>query len=154
MAENKHPEKKHPEKKHGGSCYCGAVTFEITGKIRSVVYCHCGQCRKMSGPFMAATSAPNERFTLTKDEGLTWFPSSSEAERGFCGSCGSPLFWRETEADRISICVGALDNPDVLAEAGHIFVADKPGWYDLHDGLPQFDYSDDGTLRHEIHDPA
>ena len=141
-------------KKHLGGCYCGSVKFEIDGKIRSVVYCHCGQCRKMSGPFMAATSAPNERFQLTKDEGLTWFQSSPEAERGFYNKCGTPLFWRETPSDRISICAGALDNPDVLDEAGHIFVADKPDWYDLHDGLPKFDYGDDGSLRREIHEPA
>ena len=142
------------DKKHTGSCYCGGVTFEATGKIRSAVMCHCGQCRKMSGPFMAATSVPNDRFTITKDETLAWFRSSDQAERGFCNRCGSPLFWRGVGDDRISICMGALDHSDHMTSSGHIFVADKAGWYDLTDDLPKFDQGDDGSIRQEIHEPA
>jgi hypothetical protein len=32
-----------------GSCLCGAVAFEITGPLRSVIACHCHQCRKQTG---------------------------------------------------------------------------------------------------------
>ncbi|MDB3912880.1 GFA family protein, partial [Paracoccaceae bacterium] len=41
-----------------GSCECGAVVFELSGKLRDVVACHCGQCRKTSGHYWAATSGP------------------------------------------------------------------------------------------------
>jgi hypothetical protein len=36
-----------------GSCLCGAVAFEITGALRSVIACHCHQCRKQTGTYMS-----------------------------------------------------------------------------------------------------
>ena len=38
-----------------GSCLCGEVAYEVTGPLRPVVNCHCLQCRKTTGHFMAAT---------------------------------------------------------------------------------------------------
>ena len=31
------------------SCLCGAVSFEIEGKIGPAGQCHCSKCRKVSG---------------------------------------------------------------------------------------------------------
>ena len=39
-----------------GSCLCGAVRYIVRGELRHVVGCHCGQCRKTSGHYVAATS--------------------------------------------------------------------------------------------------
>lgn len=36
------------------SCLCGGVTYEITGPIHRVRYCHCVHCRKFSGTAHAA----------------------------------------------------------------------------------------------------
>ncbi len=40
-----------------GSCHCGAVEYQATGALRSVVGCHCTQCRKFTGHFVAATQS-------------------------------------------------------------------------------------------------
>lgn len=32
-----------------GSCLCTAVQYEVSGPLRSVLYCHCEQCRRASG---------------------------------------------------------------------------------------------------------
>lgn len=32
-----------------GSCLCTAVQYEVSGPLRSVLYCHCEQCRRTSG---------------------------------------------------------------------------------------------------------
>ena len=53
-----------------GVCLCGAVAFEVTGPLKPVVNCHCGQCRKMTGHFLASTSAAHEDFRFLKDGGL------------------------------------------------------------------------------------
>ena len=37
------------EQKLTGHCYCGAVTFEITGKSEWIGHCHCVSCRKQTG---------------------------------------------------------------------------------------------------------
>ena len=32
-----------------GSCYCGAVRYELHGKLLMFTNCHCPDCRKMTG---------------------------------------------------------------------------------------------------------
>jgi hypothetical protein len=123
--------------KHTGGCLCGAVTYEVSGPLRGVVACHCSQCRRTSGHFVAATSAPSAALRLLRSEGLAWYRSSDAAERGFCTKCGGNLFWRAIGGTDISIMAGTLDTPTGLAIAEHIYVADKSDYYTIDDGLPQ-----------------
>ncbi|MEM6386243.1 MAG: GFA family protein [Pseudomonadota bacterium] len=122
-----------------GSCLCGAVTYRVTGPLRPVIACHCQQCRKTSGHHVAATSAL--RTDLTTSGQITWYRSSETARRGFCGVCGSNLFWDGPGAD-ISIFAGTLEEPTGLKLAGHIFCADKGDYYEIADGLPRADGDD------------
>ena len=117
-----------------GSCLCGAVRYRVAGPLRPVVGCHCTQCRKTSGHYVAATSADPADVTI---EGtVRWYRSSAEAERGFCPTCGSNLFWRRP--GHLSIFSGTLDtHPDDLRLAGHIFCADKGAYYEIKDGTRQ-----------------
>ena len=43
-----------------GGCLCGAVRFTAEGPFRPVVACHCSQCRRTSGNFVAATGVPRD----------------------------------------------------------------------------------------------
>lgn len=112
-----------------GSCLCGAVTFTIDPPLRDVIACHCSQCRKTSGHFWAATSVPDDRFHLANSEGLRWFRSSPQAQRGFCGTCGASLFWHPEGEGRVSLSPGALDGPTGLTIAEHIFLEDAGDYY-------------------------
>ncbi len=120
-----------------GGCLCGAVRFEATGARATVNFCHCSQCRRVSGHHWAATRANLADFRLTQDEGLTWFRSSDWAKRGFCRHCGASLFYQLNDAGHIGIAAGSLDTPTGLTGGKHIFVADKGDYYDIADGLPQ-----------------
>jgi hypothetical protein len=127
-----------------GSCLCGQVSFELTEKLRQVVYCHCQQCRKTSGHFVAATAVSTEHLVMTNDAGLSWYRSSDDAERGFCKECGSSLFWRPEQGDYVSVWAGSLESPTGISGSKHIFVADAGDYYDLHDDLPKHaQYCDD-----------
>jgi len=126
---------------HKGSCLCGGVAYEVDGPLRDVIGCHCRQCRKTTGHMMAATAAALESFTITRDEGLQWYRSSDAAERGFCNTCGSSLFWRADGKDYVAISAGTLDGPTGMKIAGHIFCADKGDYYEILDG----DYREAGT---------
>lgn len=116
---------------HSGGCLCGAVTYRIAGPLRDVVACHCGQCRKTSGHFVAATAVRAEDLTIAEDGALRWYRSSEAAERGFCGVCGASLFWRRIDGDQIGIMAGGLDGPTGLSLAVHIFVKDAGDYYDI-----------------------
>ena len=123
---------------HGG-CLCRGVRYSVRGPLRYVVACHCSQCRKTSGNFVAATGAEAERVTFEEDATLVWFASSDSAERGFCGRCGGNLFWRPRNGPGgwLSIMAGTVDPPTGLKLKQHIFVADKSDYYEIADRAPQ-----------------
>jgi len=116
---------------HHGSCLCGAVCYAVSGPLRPVVICHCGQCRKQTGHYLAATSVKLEQLRISRADTLRWYRASDAAERGFCGTCGSVMFWRPADGSGISITPGTLDGPTGLRVEGHIFCADKGDYYDV-----------------------
>jgi hypothetical protein len=120
----------------GGGCLCGAVRYDVHGALRPVVMCHCKQCQRQTGSFMAATAARLKDFQLLSQEELRWFEASREARRGFCARCGSTLFWQAHGRDYISIAAGTLDDTAGLRIACHIFVADKGAYYEIEDDTP------------------
>ncbi|MDX1607168.1 MAG: GFA family protein, partial [Candidatus Competibacterales bacterium] len=75
-----------------GGCLCGAVRYRARGPLRPVIACHCRQCRRSSGHYVAATAALREALDLEDASGaLRWYRSSTQARRGFCAQCGSSL---------------------------------------------------------------
>jgi len=125
-----------PAKITTGRCLCGAVRYELTGPLRPVVACHCSQCRRSSGHFIAATAVPAEKLRLVEQRGLRWYQSSADARRGFCGECGSSLFWAPASGERVAVMAGTLDKPTGLSLVMHLFVDDAGDYYRLDDGLP------------------
>lgn len=122
---------------HQGSCLCGAVRFEVTGDLPGPDSCHCVACRKSSGHFFASTDVAKASLTITGAENLRWYQSSEKVRRGFCGTCGSSLFWDPVFRDWIGVAMGAFDGSTATHLAKHIFVAEKGDYYDIGDGLPQ-----------------
>jgi hypothetical protein len=122
---------------HSGSCLCGSVRFTVVGPLRGVIACHCKQCRKQSGHFYAATNCPDDSLTVEGSGHLKWYQSSEGAKRGFCGNCGSALFWKDETSNSTSILAGAFDKPSGLKMERHIFCQSKGDYYDITDGLPQ-----------------
>ena len=117
---------------HRGSCLCGQTVFEVHGTLRDVVTCHCTQCRKQTGHYLAATSASTADLRLTADAHVRWFRSSERARRAFCANCGSTLFWQgDADPERISIAAGSLEGPTGLKTEGHIYCADKGDYYEI-----------------------
>ena len=114
-----------------GGCLCGGVRYEVRGALRDVIACHCSQCRKTSGHFVAASQALNTDLVLLESATLKWYRSSTEAERGFCSRCGGNLFWRPTGANPgvTSIMAGTIDAPTGLKIIQHIYLEDKSDYY-------------------------
>lgn len=121
-----------------GGCLCGAVRYSVRGPLRPVVACHCTQCRKSSGHYVAATQAAADDIEIA-GETLRWFRSSEVAERGFCAACGSNLFWRRFGDPRISIMAGTLDGATGLKMDRQIHAESAGDYYALPDlpAIPQ-----------------
>lgn len=117
---------------HTGSCLCGGVKYRISGALRPVVACHCTQCRKTSGHYVAATQCEAPDLAI-ENETLVWFQSSEVAERGFCGRCGSNLFWRRFGNAHVSIFAGTINGETGLRMESQIHTQSKGDYYDLPD---------------------
>ncbi len=119
-----------------GSCLCGAVRFTLAPPLRDVVLCHCGMCRKVHGHVGAYTNVARDKLAFAVDRGLRWYRSSAVARRGFCGECGSTLFWDRDGAASISVAAGTLDAPTGLRTTLQIHVADAGDYYPIDRSVP------------------
>lgn len=115
-----------------GACLCAGVKYRIDGPLRQIVACHCIQCRRTSGHFVAATQCRSSDLTITAIT-LTWFKSSETSERGFCGRCGSNLFWRRYGSEFTSVWAGTIDGDTGLIMASQIHTESKGDYYALPD---------------------
>ena len=120
-----------------GSCLCGAVSYTIEAPLEDPLACHCKQCRRQSSHVFAAAHAPKAAVRFDSDRGLRWYRASAKAMRGFCGECGSSLFWRPDAGERIAVALGALEEPTGLRLGRHVWIEAMGDYYDIADGLPQ-----------------
>ncbi len=103
----------------------------MNGPLRDVIDCHCDRCRRVTGHYMAATAA-RVVDVVVADPGsaLTWWAATDEVAYGFCGRCGSTLFWRaDDRPDVWSIAAGSVDKPSGLATTTAIFVDDAGDYF-------------------------
>jgi hypothetical protein len=94
--------------------------------------CHCVECRRWHGGPGAYTAAP--RAALRVEGPVRWIDSpesNTNARRGFCGECGSSLFWDAPAWETISIAAGSLDPPTGLKTVEQIYVADASDYYEV-----------------------
>lgn len=93
-----------------GGCQCGAVRFEVTGRLGRASVCHCRMCQKAFGnvfaPLVSVREADGVRWTKTEPKR---FQSSNLVKRGFCPQCGTPLTYEAP--DGMALSIGAFDHP-------------------------------------------
>lgn len=123
-------------KTYTGKCLCGDVSFSAKG-LSDIWYCHCQQCQHLTGLYIAAAGVKRDNLTIEGD--VNWLPISEGSKSGHCASCGSYMFWDEAVRDTVSVLAGSLDDTEGLTVKGHIFVKDKGPYYEITDGLPQFE---------------
>ena len=73
---------------------------------------------------------------LVESRGLRWYASSAKARRGFCGECGSTLFWDAPSRDYVSITPGTLDAPTRLTTVLQIYVDSAGDYYRIDESIP------------------
>jgi hypothetical protein len=133
-----------------GGCLCGAVRYEVTAPLRDLLICHCIECRRWHGHISVTTAANEQDLVLLEDRGLRWIDSplsDAHARRGFCGECGSSLFWSAPGHETVSIAAGTLDGPTGLSAISHWYVSQAGDYYEIpDDGLPRHDRDGEGEL--------
>ncbi len=132
-------------KTYTGHCLCREVNFIARG-LSDIWYCHCTQCQHMTGHCVAAAGARRADFSY--EGNVRWSPVSAGTRSGHCASCSSYLFWDQIDRATISILAGNLDDTAGLVLKGHIFVAEKKDYFEISDGLPQYEkWPPEGTRQ-------
>ncbi len=121
-----------------GSCFCGAVKFEIELPTLFCGHCHCSMCRRPHGAsFVTWTGVPPERFRVTSGEqNITRFQSSEKGTRSFCKICGSQMFC-QTEPEVIDVALAALHGKIDREPEEHYFFDSRADWTVVNDDLPK-----------------
>lgn len=118
-----------------GKCLCGGVTFKAEGIDPHVHACHCSMCRNWTGgPMMAASVASIE---FQGEELIERYQSSEWAERGFCKTCGTSLFYHLKEPSMYIMATGSFDDAEQFAIAGEIYIDEKPSGYNFAGDHPR-----------------
>jgi len=117
-----------------GTCLCGAVTITVSAMHPEVDICHCAMCLKWGGAFYAGVKG--EAAEVAGEEAVRVYRSSAWAERAFCGTCGSNLWYRFLPTGHRSFLAGLFDLPAGFGIEQQIFVDEKPDWYDIAQPSP------------------
>jgi len=83
-------------------------------------------------------------------EQLTWLqgeadvkhyalPGAKHFGQDFCGRCGSPVPRVNVATGRAVVPCGSLDTDPGARPLGHIFATSKAPWFEITDGLPQWE---------------
>ena len=125
---------------HGGSCYCGIASFRFEGAPASVVNCHCGQCRRLSGSvFTTWASVKRPLFELSGHDELARVIVTANVTRYFCKRCGSHVFTEDERSPGIvGIPTGAIDDGESMVPSADYFVDHKAGWLTLEKTTHRF----------------
>lgn len=112
-----------------GKCLCGAVTVTATITDPILRACHCDMCRQHSSSmYMSLATDPG---SLKVEGPAKSYRSSEWAERGFCETCGSTL-WYGTVADgQRHISAGLFENAGGAPLKLEFFIDEKPASYAL-----------------------
>jgi hypothetical protein len=121
-------------------CLCGGIQIEITGRPGPVVYCHCTRCRKASGSAFATGADVRAKYwSLSGEELLQEFESSSGVFRAFCSRCGSPIYSRrEGDPESYRLRLGLLSEDPGRRSVAHFWVGSMAAWFEITDDLPQY----------------
>lgn len=121
-----------------GGCLCEAVRFEVTPPTKWCAHCHCTLCRRAHGAaFVTWFGVERDRFAvMSGEEDIAWYRSTPEARRGFCGRCGSTMFFEgDRWPDEIHIALAVMDGPIDRSPGAHVFFDRHVEWIVLGDDL-------------------
>lgn len=136
-----------------GSCFCGAVSFTVSGEPAAMGYCHCESCRHWSGgPLNAFTLWPPGALTITRGATLVGtYNKTPMSFRKWCTVCGGHLFAEHPPLKLVDVFAAELPTLQFVP-AVHVNYAESR--LPIKDGLPKFkdfpsEFGGSGTLLSE-----
>lgn len=125
-----------------GSCLCGGITFEITGRFERFFLCHCSRCRKDTGSAHAANLfSTTAKITWLSGRNLvaTYQLPSTRHQKSFCSICGSAVPSIQMDGALLAVPAGSLDSAVDKRPDAHICFDSRAGWDGQLESVPKID---------------
>ena len=122
-----------------GSCFCGAVRFEVDLPSLFCAHCHCSMCRRSNGAaFVTWFGVEVGHLRLLDSTSVVRHRSSEYGTRSFCGRCGSPLFCESSlHPERIDITLASMEAPIDREPQAHTYYDCRVDWIEDLAALPK-----------------
>jgi len=119
-----------------GRCFCGEVTFKVSGAPAAMGYCHCESCRHWSaGPVNAFTLWKPGAVRITAGaEHLATFEKTPVSQRQYCRKCGGHLMTNHPPLGLVDVFAATLPTLK-FAPGVHVNYAETV--LPMRDGLPK-----------------
>jgi hypothetical protein len=123
-----------------GGCWCGAVRYHVPDEFVYAWNCHCSRCRATTGSaFKPLAGIEREKLEVTDGADKLMIVGNDLLNDVRCASCGSFLFSVVREGAYVHVGMGSLIDTPRIRPTAHIFVGSKAPWFEIADGLPQFE---------------
>jgi hypothetical protein len=138
--------------KFEGGCRCRTIRYSVLGPPVMVEYCHCNSCRTSCGSVVSVLAGFRRTGFVIHNGIPTYYDSSPSVKRSFCGTCGTPLFYENSDyPDDVYISLGSFDQPEELPPDRHVWESDRVSWYQTNDELPHYNqFSNTGSVESAI----
>lgn len=124
-----------------GSCCCGDVAFTLEDNFSDFYFCHCEQCRKLTGSAHAAN-------LLTSPGNISWVNGADKIRRydhpertfskAFCENCGSGLPFLNQSGKSLIVPAGSLNEEPSKKLDAQIFWGEETEWHKVGANVAKF----------------
>ena len=114
-----------------GVCLCGKVEFSIENDFRFLLFCHCEQCRRVSGSAHASNLfAPADAFAWEKgeDDVQRYQHPKRNFTKAFCRHCGSGLPFIFASGTMVLVPAGSINGKPNVDKKAQVFLCERTAW--------------------------
>jgi hypothetical protein len=123
-----------------GKCECGTVRYRVADAFLYAANCHCSRCRAATGSaFKPFAGVEREKLEITDGVDALLVHGEEELNDTRCAACGSLLFSVVRDGAYVHVALGSLVDAPSMRPTKHIFVGSKAPWFEITDGVPQFE---------------
>ncbi|MFM2479977.1 GFA family protein [Celerinatantimonas sp. YJH-8] len=115
-----------------GGCVCGKVQFTVEDDFEHFYFCHCEQCRKMTGSAFATnlfTRPDNIQWTEGQEFIKRYEHPTRTFSQVFCTHCGSSLPYVSKSGKALIVPAGSLNTEPSKTPDAQIFCSEETQWH-------------------------
>ena len=129
-----------------GGCLCGAVRYAYDGEIGAAGYCHCADCRKVSGSaFGVSVRVAAAGFSIVSGQPKSYTKAGDSGRavtRFFCADCGSPLYTLPPlHPEIVFIKAGSLDDASLVRPERQAWTRSRVDWAEIDPEITSYETS-------------